>query len=321
MRKLVSLLVLFAVMPCFADARIDAAIENVRATCGGISDELSDMKKMAGINTAVTSVATVAGGVALGTGIAKTGVDKEVDATKAEMENLMKEAGFVKLKSEDELLDVLGGMFAQTGTEVGKLIADSVEVRRREIEKLEKQSKNLGDWRTGTMATAAAANIAGAVVVGTNKVKGDLKSRINQCIEMTKILADARMQAHVSKSADESELSRAERIVMACQEWGTVADIDSINNKSQGAMISSGVGAGLGVAGTVASAMANSDSVRDDNSESGKKKEKNLNTASNILAGGTTVASGVATIFNATQIKVIKRAASIAEACEGALRE
>ena len=66
--------------------------------------------------------------------------------------------------------------------------------------------------------------------------------------------------------------------------------------------------------------MANSDSVREDNSESGKKKEKNLNTASNILAGGTTVASGVATVFNATQIKAIKRAASVADECEGALR-
>ena len=50
------------------------------------------------------------------------------------------------------------------------------------------------------------------------------------------------------------------------------------------------------------------------------QKEKNLNTASNVLAGGTTVASGVAVVFNATQIGAIKRAANVADECEEALR-
>ena len=66
--------------------------------------------------------------------------------------------------------------------------------------------------------------------------------------------------------------------------------------------------------------MANTDSTRNDNSESGKTKEKNLNMASNILAGGTTVASGVATVFNATQIGAIKRAVTVADKCEEALK-
>ena len=52
---------------------------------------------------------------------------------------------------------------------------------------------------------------------------------------------------------------------------------------------------------------------------SGKQKEKNLNTAANVMAGGATVASGVATIFNATQIGAIKRAVNIAAECEEAL--
>ena len=46
-----------------ANTDLTAAIENVRATCGGIGAELTDMKKMAGITTAVTGVGTVAGGV------------------------------------------------------------------------------------------------------------------------------------------------------------------------------------------------------------------------------------------------------------------
>ncbi len=77
-----------------SDAELTAAIQNVRSACGGIGAELSDMKKMAGINTAVTGVGTVAGGVALGTGIAKMGVDEKADeleaALMAEVEKLKK---------------------------------------------------------------------------------------------------------------------------------------------------------------------------------------------------------------------------------------
>ena len=39
-----------------------------------------------------------------------------------------------------------------------------------------------------------------------------------------------------------------------------------------------------------------------------------------IWAGTTTVASAAATVFNATQISAIKRAAAVADECEGALK-
>ncbi len=309
----------FCLGRAYANTELTAAIENVREVCGGISDELSDLKKMAGINTAVTSVGTVAGGVALGTGIAKAGVDKELAQKESEIDKLMKNAGFVKLETEDELLEVLGGMFGQTQTEIGKQIADSIAVRRDEISKLEQKSKNLGNWRTGMMATATAANIAGAVIGGNNRVKGDLKTQINGCLTSVKTLSNVRMQARMTGDVSEAQLARAENIVSACEEWSMV-DIGSINKKASGATISSGIGAGLGLAGTVTSAMANTDDVRSDNTASGKNKEKTLNTASNILAGGTTVASATATVFNATQIGAIKRAVETAEKCEGALR-
>jgi hypothetical protein len=73
--------ILMSLMAGVAHAKTDltAAIENVRTTCGNISAELTDMKKMAGITTAVTGVGTVAGGVALGTGLAKANLDKEIE--------------------------------------------------------------------------------------------------------------------------------------------------------------------------------------------------------------------------------------------------
>ena len=48
--------------------------------------------------------------------------------------------------------------------------------------------------------------------------------------------------------------------------------------------------------------------------------QASLNTTANILAGTTTAASTTATVFNATQIKAIKKVAEIAEKCTGALR-
>ena len=312
-----------------SDAELTAAIQNVRSACGGIGAELSDMKKMAGINTAVTGVGTVAGGVALGTGIAKMGVDEKADeleaALMAEVEKLKKmdaEAG-----GEFTFVDVSmiplseGGIGSvEYGDEEDRVeLVQSIEEKQKELDKLTKKSEVLGDVRTGSLATATVANIAGAVIAGNNRVKGDLKAQIDECLMSVKTLSNVRMQARMNGVASDADLQQAENIVRACDEWSMV-DISSINKKSSGATISSGIGATLGLTGTVTSVMANSDSTRADNSDAGKAKEKNLNLASNILAGGTTVAGGVATVFNATQISAIKRAVTVADKCEEALR-
>ena len=55
------------------------------------------MKKMAGITTAVTGVGTVAGGVALGTGLAKVGVDKEIEELESQIARLIAERGDVPI--------------------------------------------------------------------------------------------------------------------------------------------------------------------------------------------------------------------------------
>ncbi len=320
MRKYLFLLLLcnWSVM-AHASSELTAAIENARNMCGGISEELSDLKKMAGINTAVTAVGTVAGGVALGTGIAKASVDKEIEELEKKITRLKAERGDVPiehLEIEDEALfkrQVVEFVAYYQENEQELLAAE------QELSAVEHKSKNLGNWRTGGLATATVANVAGAVIAGNNRVKGDLKTQIDECLISIKTLSDARMQARISGSANEEDLARAENIVRVCEEWSMV-DLGSINEKASGAATSSGVGAVLGLAGTVTSAMANTDSTRSDNSESGKSKEKNLNMASNILAGGTTVAGGVATVFNATQISAIKRAVETAEKCEEALK-
>ena len=310
MRLTFGILMSLMVGAAHANTDLAAAIENVRTTCGNISAELSDMKKMAGITTAVTGVGTVAGGVALGTGLAKTNVDKEI----ADLEQQL-----AKLDATRNL-ETITISAANLQNELNQYQASIQTSSKSELQEqkseAEQKSKNLGNIRTGTMAAATATNIAGAVMSGTNKVKGDLKQQIDECLASVKTLSNVRMQARIDGSASETELARAENIIRACDAWTTV-DISSINNRSTGATVSSGIGAGLGLAGTITSASANSKDIRDGDD---KQREKNLNTAANVLAGGTTAASLSATIFNATQISAIKRAATVADECEGALK-
>ena len=296
-----------------ANTDLTAAIENVRTTCGNISAELTDMKKMAGITTAVTGVGTVAGGVALGTGIAKANVDKEIEELEAQIAELKKSRSGVPV----EKLEIANqNAFKQSLDDFVHTYSAELQQKAAELSAAEKKSKQLGNVRTGTMAAATATNIAGAVMSGTNKVKGDLKQQIDECLASVKTLSNVRMQARIDGSANDTDLARAENIIRACDAWTTV-DVSSINNRSTGATVSAGIGAGLGLAGTITSASANSDGVRDGDD---KQREKNLNTAANVLAGGTTAASLSATIFNATQISAIKRAATVADECEGALK-
>lgn len=295
-------------------SELSDAVDNVRNSCAGISSEMNEMKKMAGINTAITGVGTVAGGVALGTGIAKVTVDKESE----ELEKLIAEldaSGAKEIKTTGELYSVLADMFGETGVPAGAEIASSLRKKQQEQTK---KSKGLGNVRTGTMAGAAATNIAGAVIAGTNRVRGDLKTQINNCIAATKILSNVRMQARMNGGTADSELQQADKIVSGCSGW-EIVDLSKIDNRSTGATVSSAVGATTGIVGTITSASANAEATRADNSDAGKQKEKNLNTASNVLAGTTTIASGAATVFNATQIAAIKRAVAVADECEEAL--
>ncbi len=313
MRLTFGILMSQMVVAAHANTDLTAAIENVRTTCGNISAELSDMKKMAGITTAVTGVGTVAGGVALGTGLAKANVDKEIEELEAQIAELKKYRSGVPV----EKLEIANqNAFKQSLDDFVRTYSAELQQKAAELSAAEKKSKTLGNVRTGTLAAATATNITGAVMSGTNKVKGDLKQQIDECLMSVKILSNVRMQTRIDGSATNTDLAHAQNIIRACDAWTTV-DISSINKHSTGATVLSSIGAGLSLAGTITSVSANSNGVRNGDDT---QREKNLNTAANVLAGGTTAASLSATIFNATQINAIKRAATVADECEGALK-
>ena len=312
-------------------AELNVAIENLRSACVGISDELNRMKTMAGINTAVTAVGTVAAGGGLGAGIAKSGVDSEAEKLASEIADDLEELRMAAVgqdSSKFEYIDVTAPDVtdfwevqddAQDAQDAQVVTNADIEAKKAELERLNKKSVVLGNVRTGTLAAATATNVAGAAIAGTNRIDGDLKVWVDSCLGAVKELSNALGQARVSLGSINPDVQRAENIYRACEEWSMV-DVTSINKKSTGATVSSGIGAGLGLAGTITSAVANSGGVRANDTDAGKAKEKNLNTAANVLAGGTTVASGVALVFNATQIKTLKRASEISDKCQEALQ-
>ena len=289
------------------------ALQKTYSACVGIDDSLADLKKMAGINTAVTGVGTGLGIGATAVGLVKASKDKELDELNIKLQKLR------ELESANKVI-------RPTETDVENFQKDfqnsytssieEIERLEKQREELSKQSKTLGNWRTGLLAGNTATNVAGAIIAGKNQIDDDLQSQIDNCKTAIGELRRARGQARI----DGLDLGETNKIITACEGFETV-DISKINTRGRGAMISSVVGVATGITGTITSGMANSDNVRNQG-ENGTRtdKEKNLNTASNILAGASTVASGTATVFNATQISAIKKVANVATTCTEALK-
>ena len=300
-----------------ASTELDQALQNVRNKCGGISAAMDKMKTMAGINTAVTGVGTVSAGVALGTGIAKTGTDAEIAELEKKIQEIINNIGKSAKQTQQNYQQI-----TVTDTELQKIANaaknnnQAIQKLQNDIDLLKEQSKKLGNIRTGTLAGATATSIAGAAIAGTNKIDDDFAFKIGACAGSVKALANVKMIATVDGSADAAQTAQADKIISACGQFETV-DLSPINKRATGAAVSSGIGAGLGLAGTITSAVANTDKTR----AGDQQKEKGLNTAANVLAGGTAAASLTSTIFNATQIAAIKRASTIADECEEALKQ
>lgn len=309
---------LIGIVPAFANAdvlSVDEALNLTQNACSGIEDNLDDLKKMAGINTAVTGVGTGLGAGATIVGIKKAKIDKELNAVRLDKLRAAIEAKGEQqepIQSESSINAFENQMrsYIPYDLEEEEDGTETVKPVDPEQEKLEKQSKKLGNWRTGLLGGTTATGVAGAIIAGNNKTDQSLRDQIEQCINAIAALKKAYTAA---KMADDATFN-AKEVIKACEQYKYI-DLAKIDKRATGAMASSIVTAAAGATGTTVSALANSDKVRKDDTEAGQKKEKNLNTAANVLAGGTTVASAVATIFNASQISAIKQVLKVAEEC------
>ena len=297
----------------FAHAEVLPLDDALRATytaCVGIDDELADLKKMAGINTAVTGVGTGLGVGATVVGIVKAGKDAEAE----ELEKLIKELHELE-DGKDEPTDAeLQSFLREFETSYDSAIKD-ITTAQAKLDELNKQSKKLGNWRTGLLAGNTVTNVAGAIIASKTINKDDINGQIEACISATKDLNNAINAARMNGE----DITEAKQIYDACRDYAYV-DMSPIDKRGKGSMISSSVGAGLGGIGTITSGVANSDKIRSNDSAEGKEKEKKLNTASNLLSAGATVASATATVFNATQISAIKKVAEVSQKCTEVLK-
>ena len=323
----VTLLSVLVVCPTYAAVYdLDTAIAKVRENCSGLESKMDHLKLMAGINTGIGVAGTVTGGVALGTGIAKAQKDKQsAELLKKISEKLTDKLGDFKAKHKDikdetkqlELFrDEVRAKYAEYTKEKGDFKETDTKTKKeidlvKEKEKIDSQSKTLGNVRTGMLAANTATNIAGAVIASQNKTKGSIKEQIEQCLAATDDLKDSMMQARI----ENQDTTQAKRILDACGEY-RYSDLSKIDKLATGATVTSSIGAVTGGVGTITSAMANTDSTR----KGSASTEKNLNTASNVLSGVTTATSAVSTVLNGVQIATIKKVVSIANNCEQELQ-
>ena len=301
---------------------LDVSIQNVRAACDGLSNQMGELKRMAGINTAVTGVGTLASGGATVAGIVKSNVDAQAEEIEKWLERFMNQptdtSDNPKIDltgiDKDTLMDMISSsepvMVAVGGVEKSEIAA-----KQEELNQKTQQSKTLGNVRTGLLATGTVSNIAGAVIAGKNRTQGGLAEMIADCVDAVRALENAKMHAHVAGTATDDDVALADKIIAACGGYKTV-DLSVVDNRAKGATISSGIGAATGLVGTITSGVANSNKIRSGDTS----REKNLNTASNVLSGATTAASLTATIFNATQINAVKDLVQVADQCEDALK-
>ena len=239
---------------------LNTALQNTYRACAEIDDNLHDLKVLAGVNTAVTGVGTGLGVGAAATGFVKASTDNRIEELEKELERLSAEYdGPEPTKAEKDA-------FLRECEEYERLNPKNIET---EISQLTEKSKKLGNWRTGLLAGNTATSIAGAVIASQTINKDDIQGQIEACISANKDLSNAIMQARLNGE----DVSEAQSIYEACRPYEHV-DISPINKRGKGAMIAASIGAGIGGIGTITSGVANSDKIRDDNSEAGKKTKK-----------------------------------------------
>lgn len=286
--------------PAIADLPI--AIADTRDYCVGISDNVKKLQIMAGVNTAVSGIGTVAAGGALYAGIQKTKMDKLAEDIEKAMErvNEMGDAEFFHLL----------GKIAEWNAELNSTKNDN-ELLQKALDDTNAKSERLGNWRTGLLAGNTAANIGGIIISHKNKNDGaEISDLISGCVDAVKRLRDVSMQALID-GADAGTLVQAQEITEKCGRYST-KDADGIPKWQDVAKWSSIAGIATGSVGVATSIAAN---IKSENTEN-KDLKKGLNATSNILAGASMVAGGVSVGFNIATLARINRILTTAEECE-----
>lgn len=325
MKNISKLALILAIAPCLAmggvensDAyqqltqRVQDNWNAAHIACGGISDEISKISGISVANTVVTGIGTAAGGGAVATGIMKAQEDKKIDALMQRLCDMT--AGC----NPDAFVNMSDGDF----TKIIDVLADIAEIAdiETEIAVRTDRSVTLGNWRTGLMAGGAATGVASAIMAGINTNQSDLLQHVTACnMALDGLRATySEMIAAGINPIENHDMQRIRTATDRCIPIDT-SDIDKIEKRMKTVMGTGISTAAIDIAGAVTSGVANSQKVRNDNSEAGIQKEKNLNTAANVMAGVGTASSLVGTGVNISLINLTKKLMTQAKQCEEAL--
>ena len=269
---------------------------DLRQNCAGINTELQNIKRLSTINTVVTGVGTVAAGGALYAGIKKKDFDKKAE----ELVNKMKN---IKNMSKAEFVAFLKDMARY------QELKEQYNSMCRLKQDYEAKSKKLGNVRTGLMAGNTVTAVAGTVMSSKNKKDSDsIKDMIQECLDTIK-----NNEQKIGQAMFDCQPGQYEKLKKVVNQCGmlSVENMEKVSKQTKVSTIVSGVNVGTGAAGTITSALANNNKY--------DQKTKNMNTAANVLAGTSTVASGVSTVFNAVTLKSINNNLKASADCEEAL--
>ncbi len=291
---------------------LDAKTQAVQNACGGIKSNLDTIFGLSVATTVSSGLGTLASGGALAVGIAKANVDKKE-------EDLLSMLKDYKEEPTTEKMDKILKKFKSLESDYFVNMTDSIKVNE-EVSSLEKKSKTLGNVRTGLMAGATVTSaVSTGTSIGSVLNASKLAEKMSECNNALKDLTLAKSMAEAEEvEPTNASVVKAGEILSVCTGYDE-SNIQSLKKLATANTIVSGIGTATAGAGTITSAMANSNKTRSDRTEKGRKKEKNLNLASNILAGVTMGTSGTSTALSALQISKAKKDSEMAEKCENTL--
>jgi|GEM_PF-5351378 len=277
-------------------------ILNAGDSCQGILSDLNGVLSLAGWAEVSSVIGTVTGAAALIAGIAKAMTDSEIDKVETEL-----------LSGKGEFGPDPNGDDAKNLERLTTLQKYVVTINRKSL------SKGLGHVRTGGLAVTTATSVAAAVTSGMGASRmDDIIKKMKACdAEVAKIKTlDAEMAANGIEGSHSTRVA-ASGIIAACPGFD-ISVVESIQKQMTTTTVISGVGAAVAGVGTGLSIAANSEKIRNDDSDPGKKKEKNLNLAANIAAGVATATSGFSAWFSDYAGKKVTTQAQVAARCEAA---
>ncbi len=290
-----------------ADELTDATqlYESARIVCSGISDEI---RRTSGMSVAGAVVGGASAGVATGAlvvGITKADLDAQIEA---QIQKMCNNGGcdintMTQMSDESFLTRVLKPM-----AEISRIIEQATQ-----------KSKQLGNWRTGLMSGTIATNLANTILAGLNRNQSDLIQQIQACNSIVAQLSGTRSRLIAAgiNPLHNPIVNKIDGVTTWCQQID-ISDIEKIEKRMNAVMGTAIAGTAIGVAGTATSAAANSNKIRTDDSEHGKQKEKNLNTASNVLAGANIVTGATEMGFSISAASLSKKLIKQAKLCEEA---